>query len=154
MRLYLVQHGNASSKEVSPERPLTEAGQRDIQRLAKYLNSLGVLVERVLNSGKPRARHTAEILGAAVAPDALVEDVVGMEPNDSPTRFSQQIEDLSSDVLIVGHQPFMGGLVSHLVVGDPALSIVEFRPGSSICLNRNDEDHWVIAWMVRPELLA
>jgi hypothetical protein len=31
------------------------------------------------------------------------------------------------------------------------MPLVAFRPGSLVCLERND-GHWEIAWMLRPEL--
>ena len=52
MKLYLVQHGEACAKEIDPERPLTEQGQADIDRLAVFLKAAGIQVERVIHSGK------------------------------------------------------------------------------------------------------
>ncbi len=45
MKVYLVQHGEAESKEVNPQRPLTEQGMRDVQRIAEAL--IAVLVSQV-----------------------------------------------------------------------------------------------------------
>ena len=47
MKLYLVQHGEACAKDVDPQRPLTEQGRADVDRLARLLASAGVRVERV-----------------------------------------------------------------------------------------------------------
>ena len=41
MRVYLVQHGDAVPKEVDPDRPLSDTGRQDIERLAKFLNRIG-----------------------------------------------------------------------------------------------------------------
>src|SRR5688572_29245639 len=37
MRLYLVQHGEAVPEQVDPQRPLSEAGRRDVQAMARLL---------------------------------------------------------------------------------------------------------------------
>jgi len=45
MKLYLVQHAKAASKEVDPERPLTEEGHRDIQKVAAFIRPLNLCVD-------------------------------------------------------------------------------------------------------------
>ncbi len=49
--------------------------------------------------------------------------------------------------------PFIEKLVGQLVVGDPSISLVKFKPGTIICLERVKDNSWVIAWMIGPELL-
>ena len=44
MKLYLVQHGQAVSKEEDPERPLSEQGREDVRRVATRLGEAGVRV--------------------------------------------------------------------------------------------------------------
>ena len=62
MRLYLVQHGQAKSEELDPQRGLTEQGVQDVERLAAFLKPLSLAVQVVWHSGKTRAAQTAEIL--------------------------------------------------------------------------------------------
>ena len=81
MNIYLVQHGEAVAKEVDPERPLTESGRSDVRRMASFLGAAGVRVSRIMHSGKVRAKETAELLAAAVAP--------GMAPQQAPPKASE-----------------------------------------------------------------
>ena len=37
MYLYLVQHGAAVSKEIDPERPLSQEGRAEVRKVASYL---------------------------------------------------------------------------------------------------------------------
>ena len=67
MKLYLAQHGEACPKDIDPDRPLTDQGREDIERLAAFLARAGIEVERVIDSGKLRAAQTADLLAAAVA---------------------------------------------------------------------------------------
>ncbi len=153
MKLYLVQHGEASTKEAHPDRPLTDQGKEDIDGLAAFLRQAGVVVDRIIHSGKLRAAQTAERLANAVAPGLEPETSGLINPNDNPKAFDWQSESWDRDTLVVGHLPFMSRLVSHLVVDDENEPIVAYQPGSIVCLERNDEAQWQINWMIRPELL-
>lgn len=154
MRLYLVQHGEALPKEVDPERRLSDKGREDAERLAELLGARGIRVARVLHSGKTRARQTAQILAAALAPETAVSARSGLDPNDATEAFAGEIEAWREDVLVVGHLPFMDRLVARLIGGREEAPIVAYRQGAMVCLERTESGGWVIAWMLRPELLA
>ena len=153
MKVYLVQHGEAATKDVAPERPLTETGQFDVQRVAATLKQAGVEVDRVIHSGKLRARQTAEILAEALAPRSQPEVSDLINPNDDPAIFAAQVNDWHGDTLVVGHLPFMARLVAYLVAGDAERSLVIYQPGSVVCLETFDARSWQINWLLRPELL-
>jgi phosphohistidine phosphatase len=153
MKVYLVQHGEAAAREVAPERPLTEQGTKDVQRVAAALGHAGVEVERVIHSGKLRARQTAEILALEVAPERQMETSDLINPNDRPAAFDLQAEGGNTDTMVVGHLPFMAKMVSQLVTGDDGQALVAYRPGSVVCLELTEKDNWRINWMLRPELL-
>ena len=152
MKLYLAQHGNAVSKEEDPERPLSDQGEQDVHSVASRLGDAGIQVTRVWHSGKPRAVQTAEILAKRIQSGRKNEFIKGLGPNDPVTEFATDADVWNEDTLVVGHLPFMSRLVSLLVVGDAEHELVRFSPGSLVCLERYDADHWVIAWMLRPEL--
>ena len=153
MQLYLVQHGEALSKDIGPDRALSEAGQKEVQRVASFLAGK-VRVARILHSGKTRARQTAEMLAAAVVPDREVQQFGGLSPNDPVEPFVQHVEEWSEDLLVVGHLPFMAKLVARLAAGFEERSIVAYRPGSIVCLESGEGSDWQVQWMIRPELLA
>ena len=154
MKLYLVQHGEACTKDVNPDRPLTDQGEADIDRLAEFLKQAGIQVDRVLHSGKLRAVQTAERLANAIAPGVEVEASGLINPKDNPKAFDWQSESWDRDMLVVGHLPFMAKLVSHLVIEDDDKLIAAYQPGSIVCLERLKDAHWLINWMIRPELLG
>jgi hypothetical protein len=43
-------------------------------------------------------------------------------------------------------------LVSHLLLGDVEQTLVQYQPGSVVCLE-HDEGNWQLNFMIRPELL-
>ncbi len=153
MKLYLVQHAEACAKEVDPKRPLSDRGQGDIERMAKFLKHSGIRVERVIHSGKLRARQTAECLAAAIAPQVEIELSGLIDPNDNPKAFDWQSQSWSRDTLIVGHLPFMSKFISHLIVEDENRPIIAYQPGSVVCLQLIEEKHWQINWMIRPDII-
>ena len=153
MKLYLVQHGEACAKEVDPDRPLTDQGKADIDKLAVFLKQAGIQVERVIHSGKLRAAQTAERMAKAIASGVELETSGLMNPNDNPKAFDWQSESWDRDTLIVSHLPFMAKLVSHLLIDDETRLLTAYQPGSIVCLEHNNEAHWQINWMIRPELL-
>ena len=152
MKLYLVQHGEACATDVDPERPLTEQGKADVERLATFLKRAGVRVERVIHSGKLRARQTADGLASAIAPGVEAEERGMINPNDNPRAFDWQSESWNTNILVVGHLPFISRLVSHLLIDDVDRFIVAYQPGSIVCLEHAD-GQWQLDWMIRPELL-
>jgi phosphohistidine phosphatase len=154
MKLYLVQHGAALAKEDDPSRPLSEAGRQDVQAVAEFLKGAGTRVERVWHSGKSRAEQTANLLAKAVLPRGKIEKVGGIDPNDDVAGFVSDADVWEQDILVVGHLPFLSRLVARLVAGDPEHELVEFHPGSVVCLERRDVDRWMLLWMIRPDLLV
>lgn len=153
MKLYLAQHGEALPSEDDPERPLSPQGRRDVQALADLLASSGVRVERVWHSGKRRARQSAQLLAGKLLISGKAEPIDGIRPNDPVEAFVADADVWEQDTLVVGHLPFMSRLVSRLTLGEAQPDIVDYRPGSVVCLERRDAERWVLAWMVRPELL-
>ncbi len=155
MKLYLVQHGDALSKAEDPARPLSGKGREDVARMASFLAGGGVKAGRVIHSGKTRAMGTAKMLSQSIGPDGAVEEMAaGLAPNDPTDQLLLVLQGCHEDVMIVGHEPFMGRLVARLVVGDEADGVVAFAPGAVVCLEQNKDGNWILQWMLRPSLLG
>ena len=152
MKLYLVQHGEALPKEINSDQPLSDQGRQDVERLARFLADRGVRVSRVWHSGKTRARQTAELLAAAVAPRTKADARAGLAPNDPTDAFTETLVHWCEDAMVVGHLPFMARLVTRLVAKSDDSTTVAYLPGSLVCLGRDEDGAWTIAWMLRPEL--
>jgi phosphohistidine phosphatase len=153
MRLYLVQHGEAKPKDVDPERRLTEKGRRDAEKVAAFLKPLGLAVTAVWQSGKPRARETAEILAGALDAKEGVVERSGLAPNDPVAPVAEEIVGAAEDTMIVGHMPFLGNLAALLVAGEEPTGVVVFRNGGVVCLVRSDERGWGVLWVLTPDVV-
>ena len=152
MRLYLVQHGDSVPEQVDSQRPLSAAGRRQVEAIARLLASAGVRPARTAHSGKLRAQQTAELLVKACSPDHRVEGATGLGPNDAVKPVARMVASLSADTMLVGHLPFMGRLAGCLVTGDEHVEVVAFVPGTILCLEPAAGDRWRVVWMARPEL--
>ena len=152
MKLYLVQHGDSLPEEVNPERPLSERGRRDVARLAEFLGRRSIRVRQIYHSGKTRARETAELLAAQVAPGTAAAAMSGINPNDPVEPVAERIKGWDDDTLVAGHMPFMGRLAALLLAGKSESVVVAFQPGSVVCLERSVAGVWAVNWMLRPEL--
>ncbi len=166
MRLYLVQHAEAVAKEENPDRPLSDKGRADVQRIAAFLGRGRMRVGRVIHSGKTRAAETAKLLADVVSPGTEIEEAaVGLAPNDSTGLFVRAIGnwlkdvaagvEAAGDVMLIGHLPFMGKMASLLVAGAEEAGVAAFTPGTVLCLEHSGETGgWTIAWMATPGLLG
>ncbi len=151
MRLYIVQHGDSVPKNIDPDRPLSDRGRADIQRLTEWLSSHNVQIVQILHSGKTRAKETAEILRPLLESRDQIYERPGLAPNDSPETFLYQLLDPKKDTLVVGHMPFVARTVSQALTGAPDRQLVEFVPGSIAGIERSDSASWRLFMFARPE---
>ena len=154
MKLYLVQHAKAASKQADPQRPLTEEGRRDIQKVAAFIKPSNSCLDYLWHSGKKRAAETAEILAEALRINKAQAARNGLGPNDDVVVLKNELASLQRDVMIVGHLPFLSKLASLLLAGFESAGTVAFKQGGIACLSRSDQNQWQIDWMVIPELLV
>jgi len=153
MELYLVQHGEAKSKAEDSQRPLTERGRDEVQRVAAFAAKAGLKVSQVRNSGKRRAEETASILAEHLSPSEGVLAIPGLAPMDDIRPIAQALQKETAPLMLVGHLPFMDRLAGLLVTGDPDCSVVRFCMGGIVCLEGAGDD-WAVKWMLTPELVA
>jgi len=149
--LYVLQHGEALSKEIQPERPLSEQGIRDIRILARHMQNMGVQLGNVFHSGKLRAQQSAGLITETVSPEIHPLQAEGLNPNDDPTVILEDIERMDANILIVSHMPFVSRLCSTLLTGTTDAEFASI-PGTLFCLEKAD-NRWRLAYMLRPDFL-
>jgi len=153
MRVYLMRHGQPVSTERNPERPLSDLGKNDVEKIAEFLHGAGVKIDQALHSGKARARQTAAIMASRLNPKLELQESPGLGPLDDVTRIANQIKEAKKDLLIAGHMPHLGKLVSLLVVGNQLVPVVNFQQGSVVCLEKDEIDRWSAVWVLVPEIM-
>jgi phosphohistidine phosphatase len=151
--LYLVRHGEATSKEQNPERPLTESGAKEVEQIAAWFTSTRLHVDEIRHSGKSRAQQTAKIFAQHLGLPELPAETPGLNPNDDVQPMADSLRRESKSLMLVGHLPFMGRLVGCLVVGDPEQTVAHFDAAGVVVLQRND-DRWSVVCALSPQLLG
>ena len=154
MKLYLVQHAKAASKEEDPERGLSEEGRREIRKVAAFVKRFALGVDCLWHSGKKRAAQTVEVLGEAINVKEGTAGRDGLGPNDDVTVLTDELASTQKDIMIVGHLPFLSRLASLLLAGSEWANTVAFKNAGIVCLERSEDNRWQIDWMVTPELVV
>jgi phosphohistidine phosphatase len=153
MKLYLVRHGDAVSPLVNPDRPLSDLGIQQVEALAEFLEDNAIAVDHVYHSGVLRAQQTADTLASVVLESKTPQFLDGLKPEDSVDAMNALIETWSEDTMLIGHLPFMGLMVSQLILGHSKSVVVNVETASMMCLHYIGGSRWVILWMVTPDIL-
>ena len=152
MALYLVQHALNRPKDEDPEKGISEQGRSDAQQISAVAAGYGVRVSRIFHSGVKRAEETADIFAGALCPPEGVAAAEGLAPLDDPSSFAGSL-DAESDVMLVGHLPFMERLAGLLVTGNAATPVFRFQNAGIVCLDRHpDQGTWVVMWSLSPRI--
>lgn len=150
MRVYLIQHGKAKSKEEDPARGLTVEGREETGQMAEALGKVNPEVYVVWQSGKLRARQTAEILAEGLGIPQRIMEHSNLSPMDDVKIVAGELKGLGHNIAISGHLPFLSRLAGLLLTGSEAAEPIRFRNSGVVCIERN-EDGWQLQWAVTPD---
>jgi len=153
MELYLVQHGASKSESDDPLRGLTDEGRQTVEQMAILLGSLGLALDRVQHSERLRARQTAEIMAERLRPHRGTKQVGGLGPNDYVEPMRDRLQTESNNLMLVGHLPYLSRLVAMLLGVHKDHTVLEFRMGGVVRIDRNESGEWIVRWAITPELL-
>lgn len=151
MKLYLVRHGSAAPHLHDHQRELNAEGKQEITAIANALAKLSVDVGYIFHSGLMRAEQTAEIIAKTLSFSGLFEAHPTLHSADSPAQIASEAMQSEDDILIVSHMPFLGRLVSKLVIGLEHGNLLDFETGTAVCLERTGT-YWTIQWILQPHM--
>ena len=144
MQIYLMRHGKALyGKE---DKDLTTDGIKETKATAILLKEKSVTIDKIIHSGKARARETAEIVSDTLDEKIPVTYAENLNPNDEVKKTAELL-DKSENLMIVSHIPFLPDLISYLVTGSPENSITAFGNSEIICMEFKDKK-WDIKWKI------
>ena len=149
-RLYVVRHGEAKSKHEDPERGLTDAGRKDVTRMAVWATDAGIEVNEIRHSGKLRAEQTAEVFAKHLGTQAEAAD--GLAPKGDVADIAKVIKSEQGNIMLVGHLPFLERLANLLITGNAESGVVILDAGALMELTRTD-DGWRATCLMQPRLL-
>ncbi len=151
MELYLVQHGIAVSEEVDPHKGISREGRLQTLRVLAFLCVKDFNVDVLWHSKKQRAVDTAYVIQDNIS----IKEVVArddLSPLSEIKDLPNEIIQLDKNLMIVGHLPFLGRLVSQLITGSDNYELVSFKHSGVVCLDYKDSK-WRIKWIVAPDII-
>jgi phosphohistidine phosphatase len=158
MELYFLRHGDAGSREQwkggDSQRPLSEEGERRMQREASALALLRPSVQLILTSPLVRARQTAQIAARALGMEDRLEEDERLAPGfgtEELSRILSEHRDLRG-LMLVGHEPDFSQVISACIGGGR----VECKKGALARVDIDDprSPSGTLAWLVPPRVLA
>jgi len=158
MRVYLLRHGIAENgKPGSPDRTraLTAEGKRKLKEVLRTAKAAGVNPNLILTSPYVRAAETAEIAATVLGYKQDVLETSALVPDGKPTGVWDEVRTHKNmeELMLVGHQPLFGMLLSHLC-NSPSL-LVDFKKGAIACVEIERfgaQPHGVLRWFLTPKL--
>jgi len=143
--LWILRHGKAADGGphlADVQRPLAHAGREQAKAVGGFLRERYVQLDRAICSSALRTRETTEIAleaGQFRVPLDRTDRLYEAAGTDL-LEYLQELKDLETSVLLVGHMPGIGELLSVLVTDKDDLSMV-FKPGT-LALVTLDVEHW------------
>jgi phosphohistidine phosphatase len=158
MILYHLRHGEAvppNGTITDAARTLSDRGRADIERAGGLLSRLTPPVTRILTSPLVRAVQSAEILSRTIPSHPAVAQSENLIPGFRVNSLLEELARLGEENLVaVGHQPDLTGLISHLLSGS-RLNL-EMQPGSLASLEvgpMRGELAGHLRWLLTPALI-
>jgi phosphohistidine phosphatase len=164
MNLYILRHGIAVEPG-SPgyakdaDRALTPEGERKLRRITEAMEALDLSFDLILSSPYLRARQTAEIVAEAHKARKRLDYSDSLTPGGSTKKLVEYLDRLQpppDSVLLVGHEPYLSGLVSLLVTGNESFCLV-LKKGGLCKLAAESLKHGrcaTLEWLLTPKQMA
>jgi len=131
---------------------LTPEGEKEVDRIAEFVAAFNVSVLQISHSGKARAKQTARIMANHLKPSSGVKEMKGLNPNDDVTEIVKSLHP-ASNIMLVGHLPFLEKLVSYLITGTKDKTIIKFQYGGIVCLDKDSSNQfWHVKWALMPDM--
>lgn len=161
MEVFLVRHAIAHERNRKrwpndAKRPLTPAGKDKFRKAARGLAQWLPKSAALLTSPYVRARETAVILAAArrgAKPEECAELAADRPVSDAFELLRTRKEKA---VVLVGHEPYLSGLLSAALAGKDARIRIEFKKGGAACIEfaaRIEPGRATFRWMLPPRVL-
>jgi phosphohistidine phosphatase len=132
MEIYILRHGIAVNRgtpgyKKDSDRPLTPEGEEKVHQIAKAMLAMELKFDLILSSPYLRSKQTAQIVAAELDEEVTLTDL--LTPDGNPLELIRELNDEKpQSALLVGHEPYLSGLISVLVTGESKAAI-ELKKG-------------------------
>ena len=162
MNCFFLRHAKAAPRSAKyrpdSKRPLTREGEKTMRDVARGIRKLDVSFDLIISSPYLRALHTAEILAEEFdskklfVTDHLAADA---DPAGVVDEITGSFAALKS-IVLVGHEPFLSGLISVLLTGERGM-VIDFKKAALCKLTVDDLRFGKCAsldWLLTPRQLV
>jgi phosphohistidine phosphatase len=137
--IYVLRHGIAGPVPAGmsdSDRALTTEGKRRMEHVAAGLKRLGIAPDVILSSPLRRAQETAAIVASVLVHELAVETYDRLAPGHEAAEVLRGLLRYRSarHLMLVGHQPGLGQLISQVLTGSPALLALELKKGGAAAI--------------------
>jgi phosphohistidine phosphatase len=165
MNLFILRHGIAVERDPvsfpdDSRRPLTLKGAERLRLICQAMQALELSFDRILSSPYRRASQTAEIVATALTLKKVLEHRDELIPEGDPkalVRYLNQLRPEPENLLLVGHEPHLSGLMSQLISGEPT-SAIDLKKGGLAKLEIEAPLRLgpcaMLSWLLTPKQLA
>ncbi len=159
--IYLMRHGIAGPAPAgmgNGDRRLTADGKRKMRRVARGLKRLGVVPDAVLSSPLRRAEETAAVVAGLRDPKLTVEIYPLLAPGHEPAEVLKGLRHCRTarELILVGHQPDLGLLASHLLTAGSSVVPLPFKKGGVAAIRVGSippRSSGTLMWFMTPKQL-
>ncbi|HEU6447663.1 MAG TPA: phosphohistidine phosphatase SixA [Verrucomicrobiae bacterium] len=167
MNIFLLRHGITVERDEwdfksDAKRPLTPDGERQLHAIGIAMKKMGLRFDLILSSPFERAKQTAEIVAKELDLKKRLALSDELRADGEPKKLIREIRKLKpapENLLLVGHEPYLSGLISVLATGKSRMEI-DFKKGGLCKLCVDELDYYrcaVLLWLLTPrqmELMA
>lgn len=137
MDLYILRHAiagvrSASAEGGDSERPLTVEGVEKMHRGARGMRAMELSFDLILSSPYLRAKQTAQVVAKQFGLEKKLEFSPALAADGNPKDLIDELKrshGKRKSVLLVGHEPYLGRLISLLISGSTSLPITLKKGG-------------------------
>ena len=162
MEIYLIRHADAvpfsEFPGVDEDRPLTDKGEQECQRLREWFTSRKISIAGMVTSPLVRAVETAALIAPliGIASEAMFQNE-SLAPGGKFKRLAKLLKDLKLEsVALVGHMPDLGELTGWLI-GSRRVEINFAKSGVALVKTDSvkiEKGCGELLWMLNPEWLG
>ena len=164
MNIYILRHAIAVEPGSAgfgsdAERPLTEEGEKKLAKIIQAMEAMDVSFDLIVSSPYVRARQTAEMVASAYDAHKKLQLSDTLAPDGSSKKLIDLLNRLAppwEDVMLVGHEPYLSGLIALLVTGNEEAR-VQLKKGGLCKMSAESLKHGrcaTLEWLLTPKQMA
>lgn len=162
--LYILRHAIAvergtPDRKMDRDRLLTTEGRKKLRGIARALREMDPSLDLILSSPYVRARQTAELVAKVLHDELRLKFSEHLAPDGDTEHLVEQLgslHDRPARILLVGHEPYLGRLISTLLTGGPDLALTLKKGGlCKLTVSRLRYGRCAtLEWLLTPRILT